>query len=156
MDALPVSNGGPGRTKPAPRRIAREIVLQALYEMDVGSHEPAEALERLAREMRVRGEQAEFARTLIEGVLAHRSEIDQKIEATAPLWPTEQLAPIDRNILRIAIREFLVDNLTPVGVAINEAVELAKKYGSDSSSKFINGVLGSVSASANRTAQEGG
>ena len=123
--------------------------------MDVGGHEPAETLERLIGEMNVRGELADFARSLLRGVLDHRAEIDSRIEQTAPAWPTEQLAPIDRNILRIAIREFLVDNLTPVGAAINEAVELAKKYGSDSSSKFINGVLGSVSAPGKTAAQEG-
>jgi N utilization substance protein B len=139
----------------ARRRLGRELVLQALYEMDVGSHEPEAALERLFGEFNVKDELANFCRTLLEGVLSHRAEIDAMIEKTAPAWPTEQLAPVDRNILRIAIREFLVDNLTPVGVAINEAVELAKKYGSDSSSKFINGVLGSVSASGGTEAQEG-
>ena len=75
------------------------------------------------------------------------------IERTAPLWPSEQLSPVDRNILRIAIRECIVDNLTPAGAAINEAVELAKRYGSESSGKFINGVLGSVSSAG--SAQEG-
>jgi N utilization substance protein B len=138
----------------APRHLARELVLQALYEMDVGGHEPDEALERLFGEFRVDGEPADFGRELLRGVLEHRAAIDAQIEQTAPQWPAEQLSPVDRNILRIAIREFLVDNLTPVGVAINEAIELAKKYGSDSSSKFINGVLGSVSASARTAAQE--
>ncbi|MPZ48383.1 MAG: transcription antitermination factor NusB [Dehalococcoidia bacterium] len=139
----------------APRRHAREVVLQALYEMDIGGHEPAEALERLIVEMRLRDELAEFARLLLTGVLDRRAEIDAMIGRTAPAWPTQQLAAVDRNILRIAIRECIVDNLTPVGAAINEAVELAKKYGSDSSSKFINGVLGSVSAPNGKTGQEG-
>ena len=139
----------------ARRRISREVVLQALYEMDVGGHEPVEALERLIVELHVGRELAEFARALLGGVLTHRAEIDSLIEKTAPAWPMEQLAPVDRNILRIAIREFIVDNLTPVGAAINEAVELAKKYGSDSSSKFVNGVLGSVSAPDKTVAQEG-
>ena len=136
------------------RRIARQLVLQALYEMDVGGHDSTGALERLIEETKLQGELAEFARSLLRGVLEHRAEIDAVIEKTAPAWPTAQLAPIDRNILRIAIREFLVDNLTPVGAAINEAVELAKKYGSNSSSKFINGVLGSVSVPG-KVAQEG-
>ena len=113
------------------------------------------AVERLIDELHVGSELAEFARTLLSGVLAHRAEIDSLIEKTAPAWPAAQLAPVDRNILRIAIRELIVDNLTPVGAAINEAVELAKKYGSDSSSKFVNGVLGSVSASGQTPAQEG-
>jgi N utilization substance protein B len=139
----------------APRRRAREVALQALYEMDVGGHDPAAALERLIVEMKLQGDLAEFARTLLGGVLEHRVEIDAQIEKTAPAWPAQQLAPVDRNILRIAIREFLVDNLTPVGAAINEAVELAKKYGSESSSRFINGVLGSVSTAGGAAAQEG-
>jgi transcription antitermination protein NusB len=138
----------------APRHLARELVLQALYEMDVGSHEPEQSLERLFGEFDVTGEPADFGREVLRGILEHRVAIDERIQETAPLWPADQLSPIDRNILRIAIREFLVDNLTPVGVAINEAIELAKKYGSDSSSKFINGVLGSVSASAKTVAQE--
>ena len=130
----------------APRRRARELALQALYEMEVGAHEPRAALERLINEFRLSSALAEFARTLLIGVLDQLQEIDGIIERTAPSWPSERLAPVDRNILRLAIREFLVDNLTPVGVAINEAVELAKKYGSESSGKFVNGVLGSVSS----------
>ncbi len=138
----------------AGRRRARELALQALYEMDVGGHEPAAALARLIAEARLTEELASFARQLLEGVLDRRAEIDRVIERTAPAWPAEQLSPIDRNILRIAIREFLVDNLTPVGAAINEAVELAKKYGSESSGKFINGVLGAV-APGRAATQEG-
>jgi N utilization substance protein B len=139
----------------APRRRAREIALQALYEMEVGGHPPLTTLERLIAESRLNDELADFARTLLNGVLEHRQEIDAIIERTAPAWPAEQLAPVDKNILRIAIREFLLDNLTPVGAAINEAVELAKRFGSDSSSRFINGVLGSVSASRGDRSQEG-
>jgi N utilization substance protein B len=139
----------------APRRRSRELALQALYEMDVGGHEPVAALERLIVGSRLSDDLVQFSRELLHGVLDHREEIDRIIEQTATAWPAQQLAPIDRNILRIAIREFLVDNLTPVGAAINEAVELAKKYGSDSSSRFINGVLGSVSASFSEGSQEG-
>jgi transcription antitermination protein NusB len=128
----------------ASRRQAREAVLDSLYEMDVAAHDPSEVLERVVRERRIKDDLAEFARLLLSGVLEKRAEIDAVIARTAPAWPTEQLSPIDRNILRIAIREFLVDNLTPVGAAINEAVDLAKKFGSESSGRFINGVLGSV------------
>lgn len=139
----------------APRRLAREIVLQSLYEMDVAAHDPSETLERLIEDHRLKDNLPEFARSLLSGVLEHRAEIDAVIARTAPAWPAEQLSPIDRNILRIAIREFLLDNLTPVGAAINEAVELAKKYGSESSGRFINGVLGSVSAPDRAVVQEG-
>ena len=116
----------------------------SLYEMDVAAHDPSEALDRLILERRLRAELPDFARLLLRGILEKRGEIDEIIERTAPAWPTEQLSPVDRNILRIAIREFLVDNLTPVGAAINEAVEMAKKFGSESSGKFINGVLGTL------------
>ena len=142
------------RRLPATRRPARQVVLQALYEMDIGGHEPADVLERLIVEMRLGDEGAAFARLLLRGVLDRLHEIDARIEKTAPAWPAAQLAAVDRNILRIAIRECIVDNLTPVGAAINEAVELAKKYGSDSSSKFINGVLGSMSAPGDAVGQE--
>jgi N utilization substance protein B len=144
----------PRRTRQASRRRARELALQSLYEMEIGGHESAATLERLIVEARLGPELAEFARELLTGVLEHRAEIDRLIEETAPLWPTEQLSPIDRNLLRIAIREFIVDNLTPVSAAINEAVELAKKYGSESSGKFVNGVLGSISSTGRRPAEE--
>ena len=126
------------------RRKARIVALQALYEAVVAGHSPQEALERLIAENRLSEAGAAFARELVTGVLEQRERIDEIIARAAPAWPVEQLAPIDRNILRVAIREMLVDNGTPIRAAINEAVELAKSYGSDSSSRFINGVLGSV------------
>ncbi|HEX5370927.1 MAG TPA: transcription antitermination factor NusB [Dehalococcoidia bacterium] len=138
-----------------PRRRARELVLLALYEMDVASHDPNEALTRLLKGYDLGDDLDAFARTLLGGVLDHLAEIDAHIERTATLGPTQQLAAVDRNILRIAIREFLVDNLTPVGAAINEAVELAKKYGSESSGRFTNGVLGSLSSPDRAAVQEG-
>jgi N utilization substance protein B len=131
------------------------MVLQSLYEMDVAAHDPSESLERLIAQHKAKEALSDFARSLLRGVLDNRERIDALIEEAAPAWPAAQLSPIDRNILRIAIREFLVDNLTPVGAAINEAVELAKKYGSESSGKFINGVLGSVSAPGRAGVQEG-
>lgn len=136
------------------RRRAREVALQALYEMDIAGHEPVSALERLIDNARLDDEYGQLARTLLTGVIERLGELDAIIEQTAPMWPAEQLSAVDRNILRIAIREFLVDNLTPTGAAINEAVELAKRYGSDSSGKFVNGVLGSLS-SPGKIAQEG-
>ena len=85
-----------------------------------------------------------FARALAEGVLAHAGELDQIIERSAPSWPLDQMSKIDKNILRLAIFEILFDNKVPLKAAINEAVELGKRFGSDSSSRFINGVLGTV------------
>ncbi len=86
----------------------------------------------------------EFASLLVHGVIEHQDRIDSMIARFAPEWPLDQMAVIDRNVLRIAIYEFLVDGSTPVKVAINEAVELAKTYGSDSAPRFINGVLGTL------------
>ena len=128
------------------RRRARVMALQALYEMDTVGHPPEEALSRLVGQNAVNEEVAVFARELVTGVLANRERIDAVIARAAPAYPVEQLAVIDRNILRLAIHEVLMNNETPVRAAINEAVELAKKFGSDSSARFINGVLGSVSA----------
>ena len=130
----------------APRRRAREAALHALYEMDIGGHEPSDALERMIADYRMSEDVAAFARTLLTGVLGNVKLIDGKIEAAATERPLDELPAVERNILRIAIRECVVDNLTPVGAAINEAVDLAKKYGSDSSGKFVNGVLGTISA----------
>lgn len=127
------------------RRKARIVALQALYEADVAGHVPEETLERLILDARLAEASAAFARELVSGVLTHQQRIDAIIAKAAPAWPLEQLPPIDRNILRVAIREMLIHNGTPVRAAINEAVELAKTFGSDSSPKFVNGVLGSVS-----------
>ena len=85
-----------------------------------------------------------FARALVEGVLQHRDELDRLIVKSAPSWPIDQMSRIDKSILRVAIFEILFDNRVPMKAAINEAVELAKRFGSDSSSRFINGVLGTV------------
>lgn len=126
------------------RRRARIVALQALYEGDSSCHEPLDALERIIEAQRVGEEPAEFARGLIQAVLAKQDEIDQAIAKAAPAWPVEQLAPVDRNVLRLAIGEMLGDNGTPVRAVINEAVELAKSFGSEKSAKFVNGVLGSI------------
>lgn len=140
---------------PSARSRSREVALLAMYEMDVGSHDASGALERLIAQSRLTPEGAAFARKLLAGVVEHRGRIDSAIAAAAPERPLMELAAVDRNILRIAVREFLVDNLTPAGAAINEAVELAKKYGSENSPRFINGVLGAISASNKAAVQEG-
>ena len=132
------------------RRKARVIALQVLYEVNSVGHDAEAALAHLADEEKLSEENAAFARSLVSGVIQNREEIDQHIQKFAPAWPIEQLSVVDRNLLRLAIFEVLFDNNMPVKVAINEAVELAKTFGSDSSSKFVNGVLGSVSAIAGR------
>ena len=132
------------------RRKARELALQVLYEADCAGHKAEEAATRLLANQRLSAENSAFIRELVGGVICNKEKIDHNIQSFAPAWPIEQISLIDRNILRLAIFEVLFDNKTPIKVAINEAVELAKKFGTDSSSKFVNGVLGSVSALANR------
>ena len=132
------------------QRRARAIALQALYEVDSVGHDMAGTLARLLANGELPEENATFVRELVSGVIQNRKEIDQNINNFAPAWPVAQIPVIDRNILRLAIFEILLDNKVPVKVAINEAVELAKTFGSDSSARFVNGVLGSVSALASR------
>lgn len=132
------------------RRRARVLALQALYEADTSTHLAEEAVERLAADSAPAQPVVAFARGLVHGVLAHRGEIDALIAEAAPQWPVTEIAAIDRNILRVAIYELLFDNETPLRAAVNEAVELAKAFGSDSSPRFVNGVLGTVAARAAR------
>ncbi|HEY7067183.1 MAG TPA: transcription antitermination factor NusB [Chloroflexota bacterium] len=125
------------------RRLARILAFQTLYEMDVSRHRPGEVLQRLLDEQQPAAEAAEYARALVTGVLRHRTAIDEQIHASAPAYPLAQMSPVDRNILRIGIYECLyTSQQVPARVAINEAVELAKEYGGDSTPRFVNGVLG--------------
>jgi transcription antitermination protein NusB len=132
------------------RHKARTIVLQALYEIDAVARPPEAVTERLLGEAGLSPENSEFVRELVNGTIKNQEEIDRSIQKYAPAWPVDQIAIIDRNILRLAIFEILFDNKVPVKVAVNEAVELAKTFGSDKSSKFVNGVLGAVSALTTR------
>ena len=132
------------------RRKARAIALQALYEIDSVRRKAEAVVERLLAEGEFSEENKGFVRELVGGVVQNKDEIDGNIKRFAPAWPVEQIAMIDRNILRLAIFEILFNNKVPIKVAISEAVELAKSYGSESSSKFVNGVLGAVSALASR------
>ena len=129
------------------RRRARTLALQTLYEVDVSGHSPAEVLQRLATDLAANETAVAYAREIITGIAHRRAEIDQRIARHAPAYPVAQMPAIDRNLLRIGIYELTTNSTTiPVGVAISEAVELAKRYGSDSSSRFVNGVLGSVAS----------
>jgi len=132
------------------RHKARTIALQALYEVDSAARRPETVAERLLSETNLSELNNEFVRELVNGTIKNKDEIDRHIKKFAPAWPVDQIAIVDRNILRLAIFEILFDNKVPVKVAVNEAVELAKTFGSDSSAKFVNGVLGSVSALASR------
>jgi N utilization substance protein B len=126
------------------RRQARITALQALYEIDSVQHAPGPVLQRYLRKVHLPAEGESFLLKLVHGVLKHRKQLDELIATYAPEWPIDQMAIIDRNVLRIALFEFLIEGSTPPKVAINEAVELAKRFGSDSSSRFVNGVLGTL------------
>jgi N utilization substance protein B len=133
-----------------PRHKARATALQALYEIDSVGRDPSAVIDRLTAETALTEDNAAFARELVTGVTTRLRDLDGQIRTYAPAWPVEQIAVIDRNILRLAIFEILFDNKVPVNVAVSEAVELARSFGSDTSGKFVNGVLGSVSAHAGR------
>ena len=129
---------------PGIRRQARMIALQTLYEYDIANHAPTEILQRHAEERNLHPKVIEYAQELVLGVRDHLAEIDAHIQSAAREWPLQQMARIDKNILRLAIYEILFNNTVPAKAAINEAVELAKSFGSETSSRFINGVLGTI------------
>lgn len=124
------------------RRQAREIALQALYEIDCSGHASEQTLTHLVQDNQLSDEGAAFANDIVLGVLQSRVRLDQIIARHAPEWPVDQLAIVDRNILRMALYELQSNADVPIKVAINEAVELAKTFGSDTAPRFVNGVLG--------------
>lgn len=126
------------------RRKARNIALQVLYEIDASGHDPKKAFDKMIDQIHLHRAVMEFASTLTYGVIENRKKIDKIIQSYAYAWPISQIAYVDRNILRIAIFELLYHEETPSKVVVNEAVEISKVFGSDNSSKFVNGVLGSV------------
>ena len=126
------------------RRRARIAALQTLYELDCTKHKADEALAHLRAGEALPQEVLSFSEELVKGVLQNKSELDALIKKFAPAFPPEQMSIIDMNILRLAIFEILFNDKTPFKVAINEAIELAKEFGSDSSPRLINGVLGSI------------
>lgn len=126
------------------RRLAREVALQVLYEIDLVGHAPAKVLqERLGEIAEANLRVEEYARKLVQGILSVKLQLDHYIQLHAPEWPLDQVAVVDRNVLRMALYEFTLGRV-PVKVAINEAVELAKEFGADSSPRFVNGVLGAL------------
>lgn len=131
---------------PGIRRQARIIALQTLYEYDIAHHAISEILQRYAEdhERPLHPKVVEYANELVQGVCDHLADIDAHIQSAAREWPLQQMARIDKNILRLAIYEILFNNTVPAKAAINEAVELAKSFGSDTSSRFVNGVLGTI------------
>jgi N utilization substance protein B len=136
-----------------PRTQARSIALQVLYETDIVNHTPGEAFASRLEETSLESKLVAFSEKIIFGVFPIKEQLDGYISQHAPEWPLDQVAIIDRNILRIALWEFAVFCETPIKVAINEAIELAKSYGSDSAPRFVNGVLGSLANRENEIKQ---
>ena len=136
-----------------PRTRARSVALQALYEIDVSGHPPGSVIQERLEDGELEPELVEFTRQIVLGIAPMFETLDRFIAEHAPEWPLDQVAIVDRNILRIALWEFAVYGKTPIKVVINEAVELAKTYGSDSSPRFVNGVLGSLAARQNELQQ---
>lgn len=126
------------------RRQSRIIALQVLYEIDGVNHNKTTAIAQRLEEEPLAASGEKFVRYLVTGVLDNRSGIDQMILQYATERPIDQISMVDRNILRMAIFEIAIDGKTPIKVAINEAVELGKTFGSDNSHKFVNAVLGSL------------
>lgn len=135
------------------RTKARGLALQVLYEYDLTGHQPGIALQERLEDQPLDAKLTDFAQKIIMGVLGVRDSLDAFISKNAPEWPMDQVATIDRNILRIALWELAFDSDTPVKVIINEAVELSKTFGSDSTPRFVNGVLGSLVENQNEIMQ---
>lgn len=129
------------------RHLARTIVLQTLYQWDFNNKDKDQLPQIIKRNLKEFAPQFEdngFIEHLVAGVVEHQPEIDKIITQFAPEWPIEQITMIDRNVLRIGIFEMKHDPEIPEKVAINEAIELAKTFGGESSGKFVNGVLGTI------------
>jgi transcription antitermination protein NusB len=128
------------------RHLARAIALQSLYEWDFHNGAPSadEVTERNLEEFAPELDEKEFAKSLVKGVMENREQIDATITQFAPDWPLPKITTVDRNVLRIGTYELKLDPQIPSKVAINEAIELAKTFGGESSGKFVNGVLGAV------------
>jgi transcription antitermination protein NusB len=133
----------------ANRHLSRSIVLQALFEWDLNAIDKKEViviLDRNIEEFAQNKSDRPFMEKLLSGILGKQSELDLVISKAAPEWPIERISPVDRNILRLGLFELLFSERSevPAKVAINEAIELAKQFGGDNSSRFVNGVLGAV------------
>ena len=133
-------------SRPGSRTRARELALQALYQVDLAGTDPTDALFHAsqAEEDAADAQALSFAEQLVKGVAGHKIEIDQTIERHSLNWRIERMAKVDRNVLRLAVFELRWLPETPRKVVLNEAIELAKKFGSEESSAFINGILDKV------------
>lgn len=126
------------------RTKARGIALQVLYEVDISTHKPGIVLAKRFENLKMDDSLKHFISNIVSGVVANKKIFDEFIADFAPDWPLDQVAIIDRNLLRMAFWEIAVYQKTPVKVVVNEVVELAKLYGADGSARFVNGVLGGL------------
>ena len=126
------------------RRTARELALKFLYQTEFNSNSPDSELNSFCDRANVSEEVQNFTQALIKNILFHKKEVDELLEKISANWSPDRMAVIDKNILRLGICELLFDPTTPPKVVINEAVEIAKKFGTEESPEFINGILDKV------------
>ena len=126
------------------RHLARELALKVLFELETDAKDPEHALRYHVAEARADEDVAAFARTLVNGVLEHRAEIDEELAHASRNWSLDQMAKVERTLLRIATYEIRFLPGVPLKAAINESIELAKTFGGPDSGKFVNGILGRI------------
>lgn len=126
------------------RRLARELAFQIMFQIDMGKCEVEQSIKDRFAESTLGENELKFTRSLVEGTCSYLSEINSLISRYSHDWKIERISGIDRNLLRMAIYEMLHSEDVPAKIAINEAIELAKVFGSDESPKFINGILGAI------------
>ncbi|MFZ5573315.1 MAG: transcription antitermination factor NusB [Thermodesulfobacteriota bacterium] len=136
------------------RRRSREFAMQALFDMDMSLDISPDRFERFCRNFHPPDRQLPFVRLLVEGVIQHRQTIDALIEKHASNWKMSRIACVDRNVMRIAVFEMLYCEEIPAKVAINEAIDIGKRYGTDESGAFINGVLDSINLAVQKEIEE--
>ena len=133
-----------GSARRPTRRKARRVLLQVLYEVDSSGHGLEDSLRWVFQQTTLDKKSSVFIRDLAHQVVAASKELDEIIQKCAPIWPIDQMSSVDRNILRIAIYEMKISRQVSIQIAINEAVELAKRFGGESTPRFVNGALGAV------------
>lgn len=126
------------------RRKARELALQMLFQHDMSANQPDQIIATFEDLQKSKPNTREFATKIFHGTVAHMTEIDEMIQNQAENWRLSRMAAVDRNIIRMSVYEFLHEDDTPKLVIIDEAIEIAKKYGTQKSSQFINGILDGI------------
>ncbi len=136
------------------RRRSRELAMQALFDMDMSLDISAERFERFCSNFNPPEQQLDFARILVQGVMQHREKIDALIEKHSCNWKMSRIACVDRNVMRVAVFEMLYCPEIPTKVSINEAIDIGKRFGTDESGAFINGILDSIHLAMQKEIEE--